>query len=47
MIFWNNEIYLLPLLTLTYMSEKNKFLKQFESLSPEEQAKVVQVAMQM
>lgn len=47
MIFWSNEIYLLPLLTLTYMSEKSQFIKQFESLNPEEQAKVVQVALQM
>lgn len=46
MIFWSIQRYLKTNLTLTYM-EKSKFLEMFESLSPKEQAKVVQAAMQI
>lgn len=47
MIFSSSQIYSKPLLTLTYMSEKSKFLKMFESLPESEKEKVAQAALQI
>lgn len=47
MIFSSSQIYSKPLLTLTYMSEKSKFLQMFESLPEREKEKVAQAALQI
>lgn len=47
MIFLNSQIYSKPLLTLTYMSEKSKFLQMFESLPESEKEKVAQAAIKI